>query len=81
MHALPAGTTYGHSQTRRYSATKQVFNNGKSLKLVAEELGGTGYISLNVYDLSSGPRLFPCQMSAAKVITFVCTFTPDQPRA
>jgi hypothetical protein len=45
--------------------------NGKSIKLVAEELGGSDYISLNWYDLASGARLKPCEMPEAKVRAFV----------
>jgi hypothetical protein len=47
------------------------------VKLVAEELGGSGYISLNWYDLASGPRLKPCEMPAAKVIGFVLALVPE----
>ncbi|KIN62119.1 hypothetical protein Z946_975 [Sulfitobacter noctilucicola] len=47
------------------------------MKLVAEELGGKDYISLNLYALSSGPKLFPCEMPAEKVITFVRALEPN----
>ena len=56
---------------RRYVWSKSTFNSGKSWKLVAEELGGSDYISLNFYALASGARLYPCEMPAAKVIAFV----------
>tara|TARA_R100001369_G_scaffold2421_3_gene8042 strand:+ start:2301 stop:2441 length:141 start_codon:yes stop_codon:yes gene_type:complete len=39
--------------------------------LVAEELGGSDYISLNLYALASGTRLYPCEMPAAKVTAFI----------
>ena len=61
----------------RYIATKSVHNNGRSFKLVARELGGNDYISLNLYALKSGPRLYPCEMSSEKVIGFVMEFQPD----
>lgn len=76
LSSLPAGTLMGSYEARRYVATKSVFNGGKSMKLVAEELGGRDYISLNLYVLGSGARLYPCEMSAEKVIRFVLGFQP-----
>lgn len=72
FHALPLGTHKGVSHGKRYVVSKSAFNDGKSWKLVAEELGGKDYISLNLYDLTSGARLYPCEMSTDKVIDFVC---------
>ena len=62
------GTFKGRAADRRYVVTKSSFADGRALKLVAEELGGPDYISLNWYDLGSGPVLKPCEMPAAKVI-------------
>ena len=36
-----------------------------------EELGGTDYISLNLYRTKAGALLRPCEMPEAKVIAFV----------
>ncbi len=77
LQALPLGTSTGTAHNRRYVATRSLFNAGKSTKLVAEELGGTDYISLNFYDLASGPRLKPCEMPASKVIAFLRSYQPD----
>ncbi len=76
--ALPCGTFRGTCDGRRYVVTKTTFSGGKSVKLVAEELGGSDYISLNLYRLVRGPRLYPCEMPAAKVIAFVENLIPDQ---
>ena len=57
--------------------TKQNYADGRSQKLVARELGGRDYISLNLYRLSSGARLKPCEMPAQKVIDFVMNLTPE----
>lgn len=57
--------------------TRQDFSDGNSQKLVAEELGGSDYISLNLYRLTSGTRLKPCEMPEAKVVDFVLNFRPD----
>jgi len=69
--ALPLGTFNGASHGRRYVITRQDFAAGGAQKLVAEELGGSDYISLNVYRLASGARLKPCEMPKEKVVRFV----------
>ena len=50
---------------------KTSYAQGRAIKLVAHELGGNDYISLNVYDLASGPLLKPCEMPVEKVVTFL----------
>lgn len=77
LAALPSGTFTGRYQNARYVVTKSSFAQGKAIKLVAEELGGTDYISLNWYDLGSGARLKPCEMPEAKVRAFVAALVPD----
>lgn len=74
--ALPLGTFTGMAHRRRYVVTRQDFAGGSSRKLVAEELGGADYISLNLYRLTSGSRLKPCEMPAEKVIAFVLDLQP-----
>lgn len=81
LETLPDGTFTGWSRGRRYIVAKTAFCRGKSIKLVAEELGGSDYISLNFYHLQKGTRLFPCEMSARKVIAFVLAFRPDHDAA
>ncbi|WP_299080577.1 hypothetical protein [uncultured Ruegeria sp.] len=76
--ALPIGTFTGTSARRRYVVTRQVFAQGKSHKLVAHELGGNDYISLNLYHAqNSGMLLRPCEMTARKVTEFVMALEPD----
>ncbi|MFY9239814.1 MAG: hypothetical protein WAO78_13285 [Roseovarius sp.] len=57
--ALPLGTFQGCAGGRRYIVTRSDFSNGAAQKLIAEELGGPDYISLNLYRLASGARLKP----------------------
>ena len=64
-------------QGRRYLVIHNLFAAGKSQKLVARELGGPNYISLNFYGLTTGPRLCPCEMPAEKVISFLRGYRPD----
>lgn len=51
--------------------SKRLHAGGRSIKLVAHELGGPDYISLNLYDLGRGPRIFPCEMPLTKVLRFL----------
>ena len=39
LSALPTGTFFGMAQGRRYVVSKAVLRNGRTTKLVAEELG------------------------------------------
>ncbi|MEM9125214.1 MAG: hypothetical protein AAGB28_05500 [Pseudomonadota bacterium] len=78
FHALPNGTFTATSHGRRYVVSRQSLVAGKSHKLVANELGGSDYISLNLYDTkNSGALLRPCEMPAQKVIAFVTDLVPD----
>lgn len=74
---IPEGYSEGASGGRRYRVEKTLYAGGRSLKLVAWELGGPDYISLNLYRLA-GDRdvLKPCEMPEAKVRAFVLGFAP-----
>ena len=77
LQDLPTGTFDAQSGGRRYIATKSTFAEGRAIKLVAEERGGPDYISLNLYVLDAGARLYPCEMPVAKVVAFVRDLTVD----
>ncbi len=64
---LPIGYSKGDYQGRIYGITKSAFNNGKSFKVYAEELGGKDFISLNLYLTNEGAVLKPCEMPEQKV--------------
>ena len=76
--ALPDGTFIGTYQNRRYVVTRSAFSGDRAQKLVAEELGGTDYISLNLYRLAKGAQLRPCEMPEAKVVDFVLGLKADR---
>ncbi|WP_171239925.1 MULTISPECIES: hypothetical protein [unclassified Ruegeria] len=76
--ALPAGTSTGRFKGNPYVLTRTELAGGKSQKLVAHQLGGPDYISLNLYlTKNSGALLRPCEMSVQKVTDFVFCFQPD----
>lgn len=75
---LPEGGYGATYEGRRYRITKTTMVTGRSQKLEAEELGGSDYVSFNLYRLASGERLLkPCEMPAEKVIAFVCGVAAD----
>jgi hypothetical protein len=59
---------------KKYGVTRTDFNKGKSIKVYAEELGGSDFISLNFYMLNSGDRLKPCEMPEEKVLDFLTKY-------
>ena len=75
---IPEGHSVGHYQGRRYRVDKTSHAGGRSLKLFARDLGGTDFVSLNLYHLASGDVLKPCEMAEAKMRAFVVGFQADQ---
>ena len=68
---LPTGYSEVFFQQRKYGITRTDFNNGQSIKLYAEELGGNDYVSLNYYITSQEEILKPCEMPEQKVKDFL----------
>lgn len=78
FHALPFGAFTGRAHGRRYQLTRRSYAKGRSHELIAQELGGADYISMNLYELQSGTRLNPCEMPKAKVVNFILALVPDK---
>ena len=75
---LPLGAYGGNYAGRRWRIAKSQFSGGRSQKIEAEELGGEGYISANLYRLATGHALLkPCEMSEEKVVAFIMGVAPD----
>ncbi len=73
----PDGSHIGCSGGLSYVVSKSTFANGKSLKLVAQQRGGSDYISANLYLTQSGQLLRPCEMPESKVIGFLADLRLD----
>jgi len=58
-------------QEKRYLFRKETLLNAKLIKVYAEELGNTDFISLNYYPETAGGLLKPCEMPDKKVIDFI----------
>ncbi len=71
IQLIPNGYSEVLYQQKKYGVTRSNFNNGKSIKVFAEELGGNDFISLNYYITSTSESLKPCEMPEQKVIDFL----------
>lgn len=78
LAAWPPGWSVATFRGRRYGVSLASHAGGRSLKLYAEELGGTDVVSLNLYAPETGdPTLRPCEMPIEKVLTFIREAVPD----
>jgi len=68
---IPEGISRATFANRLYIVTKATFNNGSSLKLFAEEAGGTDYISLNLYKTREAVHVKPCEQPIQKSLNFL----------
>jgi hypothetical protein len=68
---IPKGYSEVLYKQKKYGLTKTDYNNGKSIKVFAEELGGNDFISMNYYITSTSESLKPCEMPKQKVIHFM----------
>jgi hypothetical protein len=72
LDLLPLGYSEGHYRQRRYGMTLKVSKDARRVQLYARELGGSDFISFNLFRLSSGEaRLKSCEMAEQKVVAFV----------
>ena len=71
LKELPTGSFYAYYNSKKYLVTKELYSNGKIIKLFARELGGVDIVSGNYFTPIKGGLLKPCEMSDKKVINFV----------
>jgi len=76
LKSLPLGYSEILYEGKKYGVTRSEFNNGKSIKFYAEELGGKDFISLNYYITNQNELLKPCEMPEQKVIRFINQLKP-----
>lgn len=68
---VPHGWTEVEYRHRRYGMSRSDHADGRSLSIVAEELGGSDLISTNVYRTARGDVLRPCEMPTETVLAFL----------
>ena len=78
LDRFPEGWSEAAYDGRRWGVTRSVALGGRSQKVFAEELGGTDFVSANVYTGEDGGTFFrPCEMPAEKVLAFLRGATPE----
>lgn len=77
LNKIEEGYSEGSYNKKKYGITKTIYNNGKSIKLYAEELGGNDFMSLNYYITQNKEFLKPCEMPELKVIDFLKNVEPS----
>lgn len=78
---LPEGWSAVRYRGRRWGVSRTRTASGRIEKLYAEELGGTGVVSANLYlpgggEDPDGERFRPCEMPAADVLDFLRHWEP-----
>jgi hypothetical protein len=71
IDSIPKGFSKTVYKSQTYSLIKTTYNTGDSIKIFAEELGGTDVISASIYFLNSNYILKPCEMPKKKVFHFL----------
>ncbi|MGX5218026.1 hypothetical protein [Pseudomonas sp. S9] len=74
INKIPLGASKAKAFGRTYSISRSDFNAGQSIKVYAEELGGTDFISFNYYITANTALLKPCEMPQEKVMSFLREF-------
>lgn len=73
---VPEGWTLVLYEGRRYGLSRTTRANGKSISILARELGGPDLVSANIYTTSTGHQLHACEMPDQKVLDFLTGWQP-----
>ena len=68
---IPTGYSEVNYMGKKYGVSRTDFNNGRSTKIFAKELGGKKFISFNFYFTEKLNLLKPCEMPEQDVIHFL----------
>jgi hypothetical protein len=81
---VPEGWTLVEFDGRTYGLVRTTRAGGRSVSVLARELGGPDLVSANVYRTTKGDQLRACEMPEQKVLDFLlrwqpATDTPSEP--
>ena len=71
VESIADGYTRSKYRGSTYGLSKKSFNQGRSIKVYAEELGGSDFISFNLYIKKDSILIRPCEMPLSKVLAFL----------
>lgn len=81
LDRVPEGWTLVSYDGRPYGVSRTMHAGGKSISILARELGGTDLVSANVYATSRGHQLHACEMPDQKVLDFLEGWQPRPVRS
>ena len=73
---VPEGWTLVAYEDRPYGLSRTTRANGRSVTILARELGGPDLVSANIYTTSKGHQLRACEMPDHKVLSFLAGWKP-----
>ena len=69
---------YHHIRTgRTWLVTREGMADGRAVKIAARELGGPGFMSMNLYLTGAGPKLIPCEASERDARALAAALLPQ----
>ena len=71
LKELPLGSFYVYYSSKKYLVCRELYSNGKIIKIFARELASNDIASGNYFRTIKNGLLKPCEMSDQKVIDFV----------
>jgi len=73
---VPEGWSQVEYDGRSWGVTRTVHAGGSSESILAEELGGDGLVSANLYRVDGTDVLKPCEMPEQRVLAFLERLVP-----
>jgi len=73
---VPEGWTQVTFRDRPYGLSRTTRAMGRSISVMARELGGPDVVSANIYATSQGHQLRSCEMPDRKVLDFLSGWQP-----
>jgi len=78
VERVQEGWTLVSYDDRSYGLSRTTRASGRSMSLLARELGGPDLVSANVYTTSKGAQLRACEMPDRKVLDFLAGWQPQR---
>lgn len=78
VERVPEGWTLVSYDDRPYGLSRTTHAGGRSISVLARELGGPDLVSANVYTTSKGHQLRACEMPDQKVLDFLAGWQPQR---
>lgn len=71
LERVPSGWSRHVVDGRTWGVSRVEHANGKSTSFTADQLGGSGFFSANIWHTINGPILRPCEVPTETVLEFL----------